>query len=106
MLVLVGCATMPAHSEAGVEAEVAQNKPIVLVYLPGWVQTTPQMLPLDKLTHICHAFIKADSEGHLILESTMPNKPVIDAAHEYGVKVLISIGGSESDAFFVADHAG
>lgn len=78
---------------------VKESRPIVMAYLPGWVESTPDTVPLDKLTHICHAFIKADAQGKLIPESAMPNRPLIDAAHEHGVKVLLSIGGSESDVF-------
>ena len=99
ILALVGCASTPAHCAEKTQPANQTGAPIVLVYLPGWTQTTPGSVPLDKLTHICHAFIKADAQGHLILESTMPNTPLIKAAHEHGVKMLISVGGSESDVF-------
>lgn len=98
-IALAGCGATPAlHAEA-IPTDTHAIRPIVLAYLPGWVKSTPDSVPLDKLTHICHAFIKADAQGRLIPESTMPNRPVIDAAHQHGVKVLISVGGSESDAF-------
>lgn len=86
------------HAETP-QADRATDRPIVLAYLPAWVESTPDSVPLDKLTHICHAFIKADLQGHLITESAMPNRPLIDAAHQQGVKILISVGGAESDAF-------
>ncbi|MEZ6189881.1 MAG: glycoside hydrolase family 18 protein [Phycisphaerales bacterium] len=98
-LVIMGLGTSPSLHAEMQAADGHANRPILLAYLPAWVDSTPDQVPLDKLTHICHAFIKADTQGHLIPERAMPNRPLIDAAHKHGVKVLISVGGSESDAF-------
>lgn len=98
-VMIVGLGTSPTlHAEMQATDDGAR-RPILLAYLPAWVESTPDQVPLNKLTHICHAFIKADAQGHLVPERAMPNRPLIDAAHEHGVKVLISVGGSESDAF-------
>lgn len=98
-LFITGFGAAPSVNAEMPQKENTGRDPIVLAYLPAWVESTPESVPLDKLTHICHAFIKADGQGHLILESAMPNRPLIDAAHEHGVKFLISVGGAESDVF-------
>ena len=107
LLALVACqpltaappqTTVPSAAQPN-KSDTLDTRPIALVYLPDWVDTTPDMLPLDDLTHICHAFATATPEGQLLTGDHIPNTPLIKEAHKHGVKMLLSVGGADSDVY-------
>ncbi len=53
-------------------------------------------------THLCHAFVTADKEGHLIANDQAPNRKLVDETHRAGVKVILSLGGWGWDDEFAA----
>jgi chitinase len=53
-------------------------------------------------THICHAFLVADGQGHVQKRGTVPSRELTDSAHKSGVKVLVSLGGWGWDKQFAS----
>src|SRR6185369_9418329 len=80
----------------------AQSKPRLLAYYlyADQLATPPYSsanIPMNKLTHIAHAFIKLDDskkDGSVTFDPKFPEPDLITRAHAAGVKVLVSIGGS------------
>lgn len=68
---------------------------IVLGYYPAGKKAVFDHLriPYEQLTHIAHAFTKPDREGRLIVADHYAYPELIEAAHQNGVKVLMSVGG-------------
>lgn len=98
-LAVTACAgSILAGTQAWADGAAARDRrPIVLTYVPAFKPVDLEALPYDKLTHICHAFATAAPDGSLRLAAHMPAPGLIERAHEHGVKVLLSIGGSASD---------
>jgi chitinase len=53
-------------------------------------------------THICHAFLVADGEGHIQKRWSVPSRQVTDDAHKAGVRVILSLGGWGWDKQFAS----
>jgi chitinase len=53
-------------------------------------------------THLCHAFVTADAEGHVQESRNVPSRELTGEAHEAGVKVLLSLGGWGWDEQFAS----
>lgn len=71
----------------------------VVGYFPNWANMTYDIDNLDctKLTHINWAFLNPDANGNLGSTSENRNlKKLVDKAHKYDVKVLISLGGGSA----------
>jgi chitinase len=68
----------------------------------GYVYRMPEGIRYDMYTHLCHAFVTADEQGHLKPNSHVPNRPFVEAAHAAKVKVLLSLGGWGWDRQFAA----
>lgn len=69
----------------------------VVAYVPNWIDLNKlsSKIPYDRLTHINVAFENPiNDEGELSFHSQ--NELLIRAAHEHGVKVLVSIGGGSA----------
>ena len=62
----------------------------VVGYLPTYRFTFP--VDYSKLTHLNLSFAKTDGAGNLSFSSNIT--PIVNAAHDKGVKVLASIGGA------------
>nr|BAF02564.1 chitinase [uncultured bacterium] len=76
------------------------RKPIVLGYYPAWDSgLSPDAIAYAKFTHICHAFLTADSSGTLKLDGNLPSDDLTRRAHAAGTKVLLSVGGMDSGAY-------
>ncbi|MEI7640386.1 MAG: glycoside hydrolase family 18 protein [bacterium] len=56
------------------------------------------VIPYNKLTHICHAFIFPESDGTVTSPWGYLEPSMNSAAHAAGVKVLVSIGGADDAA--------
>jgi chitinase len=78
---------------------------VVLGYYPYWVANRfpPTAIDFKSFTHICHAFLMSDKDGKLVVdEGSVPSLALTEAAHKAGVKVLLSLGGANSNAYFNA----
>ena len=80
-----------------------ENPPVnfrIIGYAPEW-DTLVQEIQFDKLTHLNYAFLLPNSDGTLeSLENPQKLKELVAAAHQQGVKVLISVGGWGTDEQF------
>jgi chitinase len=85
ILALAGCA-------AAAPREAARD-PVVLGYLPTWVARDVR---LDRFTHVAQAFYSGPGSRGI------PDRELLRAAREKGVKVLVSLGGAESGKRFRA----
>jgi len=74
---------------------------VVLGYYPSWVaHPSPKEIRYERFTHLAHAFLQADAEGHLQQNPGIPHREFALRAHEKNVKVLISLGGAGSAKIF------
>lgn len=74
------------------------NKAVVLAYRSDW---TASELPAERinyksLTHIAHSFAIAEG-GRIRFPETEATRSLIATAHRNGVKVLLAIGGADSN---------
>lgn len=56
-------------------------------------------IPFSELTHICHAFIDINSDGTISIPGGFLEPALLTSAHAVGVKVLVSVGGSDVTTF-------
>ena len=76
---------------------------VVLGYYPSWVaHPNAKEINYDRFTHLAHAFVKADPDGTLKTDKSIPNPELVRAAHEKNVRVLLSLGGAGSARTFRA----
>lgn len=57
-------------------------------------------IPWNRLTHLCHAYLKTDDQGKLVADETVPSKELTAAAHKHNVRVLLSLGGGRTTTGF------
>lgn len=70
-----------------------------LAYYPYWESGYKQdKIPYNRLTHICHAFVRPQADGSLSVPAGYLEPALITNAHAQGVKVLVSIGGADEVA--------
>lgn len=74
-----------------------ETRPILLGYLPSWAEGSPEAVPFDRLTHVAHAFLRVTPEGDIDTGEGVPDSQLAKRAHASAVRVLLSIGGAESD---------
>ena len=88
-------------SPAGLTAQAAAsvNGYNIVGYMPNWSGDVTT-IQYSKLTHICYAFLQANSNGSLDMSRVTPSRlqQLVSLAHANGVKVLISLGGAANDA--------
>ena len=76
------------------------TRPVVLGYYPSWpCGLEPAQIDYRAFTHICHAFVTADTSGSLKTTGNLPSRDLTRRAHEAGTKVLLSVGGADSGAY-------
>lgn len=75
--------------------EIPDDKKLVVAYYPFYnkIFYTHTDISYKNLTHICHAFIKPDSSGDLIVDYNFLYPELNEEAHNNGVQVLVSVGG-------------
>ena len=85
------------------EIPCAQNShPLAVGYYPNWFRDWyPSGAVLYKdLTHIVHAFLIPDSTGSFSNMGDLPYPSLVQSAHQYGLKVIVSLGGwGQSNGF-------
>jgi chitinase len=93
-------ASVPGADKGRPMTDHATSKPIVLGYYPSWKSgLEPDRINYRQFTHLCHAFLMADTSGTLKTEGNLPSRELTSRAHAAGVKVLLSIGGADSGAY-------
>lgn len=55
-----------------------------------------EKIPWKGLTHLCHAYLRADAEGKLVTTDAMPNAALTADGRKNGVPVLVTLGGGPS----------
>jgi len=96
-LLFMGCAIA-----TGVEKSKPSGQ-IVLGYYPSWERAfPPSKINFKQFTHLCHAFASTDRNGNVRTGGNLPSRELTTLAHALGVKVLISLGGSDSENRFGA----
>lgn len=89
-----------ASTSTGVSEEM-RSAPVVLGYYPSWESGLPPgEIRFERFTHLSHAFVTCNASGELERGGNLPSRALTDRAHAAGVKVLISLGGMDSDARF------
>jgi chitinase len=68
----------------------------------GYLFGPPRDIDFKLYTHICHAFLTADGEGHVQTRPTVPSRELTADAHKAGVKVILSLGGWGWDKQFAS----
>ncbi|MGB9764999.1 MAG: glycoside hydrolase family 18 protein [Candidatus Saccharicenans sp.] len=68
---------------------------VIMGYYPAWKRADFPYTLIDfkTLTHLAEAFTRPDNEGNLIVDENYLYPELIAAAHNNGVKVIMSIGG-------------
>lgn len=74
------------------------KRPVTVGYLQ-LSQTTPLVVPWDKITHLCLAFGYVKKDGSLDSRKVSEQRSLIAEAHAKDVKVLISVGGGGTKDF-------
>ena len=75
----------------------------VLGYYPCWVpHPSVKEIRYERFDLLLHAFLKADADGRLKEDKTIPNPELTQRAHEKKVRVLLSLGGAGSAKTFRA----
>ncbi len=89
-LALTGC----GKSDSGEEQPTVLTK-VVIGYYPSWNKAAFDHTKVDykHLTHIANAFAWPDADGNLVVPSDYLYPELNAAAHEKGVKMIMSLGG-------------
>lgn len=74
---------------------IDSDKKIIAAYYPYYnkIFYTHNDIDFESITHLCHAFIKPDSSGDLIVDDNFLYPELNEEAHNNGVQVLVSVGG-------------
>ena len=77
----------------------AQDRPLAVGYYPSWAKATypHTAVQYSCLTHIAHAFIFPNTDGTIDLTGFTFYPELIQAAHQHGVQIVISVGGWDVD---------
>jgi chitinase len=81
--------------------QAGEAKPNDRVFV-GYLFHRPSKVNFRLYTHLCHAFLVADENGHVKTSREVPSRALTDEAHRAGVKVLISLGGWGWDRQFAS----
>lgn len=66
---------------------------VLVGYYATFGDLTVEQLPWDRLTHVCHAFLRVDAEGKLVKTDAMPNPALTADGRKNKKPVLVTIGG-------------
>jgi chitinase len=92
---MAGMCSRRSTAPENLEPESPALNKVVMGYYPAWKKGVydHSRIAYGNLTHIAHAFTKPDAEGRLIVDDDYLYPELVDAAHENGVKILMSVGG-------------
>jgi len=78
---------------------MSANRPLVLGYYPAWDSgLPPSKIDYRLYTHLAHAFAAVNgATGALTVPDRAVSQELCARAHAAGVKVVLSVGGAESD---------
>jgi chitinase len=102
-VVVAGVGALSVEAVAAEEAHAAAAERVFV----GYVFRRIEGLDFKLYTHLCHAFVTADETGKLKPNNRVPSRELTTAAHQAGVRVLLSLGGWGWDEQFAAmmrDH--
>jgi chitinase len=68
----------------------------------GYLFGQPRDVNFRLYTHLCHAFLTADADGKLQQGRSVPSRDLTAAAHQAGVKMILSLGGWGWDRQFAS----
>jgi len=73
----------------------ARPNRVVMGYYPSWLKAEfgPTRIAYENLTHVAHAFVWPDASGKLVVPAGFLDPALNAAAHEAGVKMILSVGG-------------
>jgi chitinase len=72
--------------------------PVVLGYYPSWrTAVAPNQIDYRVFTHLTHAFVRLDAAGAPVPSERIPNRELARRAHQAKVKVLLAVGGADSN---------
>jgi len=72
--------------------------PVVLGYYPSWTtDVTPDEIDYRPFTHLAHAFVTVGGDGTLVTDERIPGRDLCERAHRAKVKVLLAVGGADSN---------
>jgi len=79
----------------------------IVAYYPAWSYDNVSLIRYDRLTHIIYAFLIPKTNGNFSSfdelygsESSENLRTIVSLAHQHGVKVLVSFGGSGGGSAF------
>lgn len=83
LLLLCVLAAMPARAA----------ERVMVGYFATFGDLPVEQIPWNRLTHVCHAYLRVDAEGELVTTDAMPNGGLTADGRKNGVPVLVTIGG-------------
>lgn len=77
---------------------------VILGYYPSWraEYLPPHKVQYQYFNYLTQAFLPANAKGKLGYSDKFPNQQFVEAAHQEGTKVLLSLGGGSNDKGFAA----
>lgn len=69
---------------------------VLLGYYATFGDLPVEQIPWDRLTHVCHAFLRADAEGKLVPTDAMPNPALTAEGRKNQTPVLVTLGGGRT----------
>jgi len=96
LLIAAGCRL--SHVPSGPAAPTR----VVMGYYASWTRAgfDHTQVAFGNLTHIAHAFVWPDPSGNLVVPARFVYPELNAAAHASGVKMILSLGGSDHSAGF------
>lgn len=102
LIIILAACTMPDDQISyDVTADTTPANERIVVYLPNYRFDTAN-IDLDKITHICLAFVNPDAGGNFVFSGVAKSNvlALVDAARNKNVKVLMSIAGGGETAVY------
>ncbi|QDT70692.1 Chitinase B precursor [Planctomycetes bacterium MalM25] len=66
---------------------------VLVGYYATFGKLPVEQIPWDRLTHVCHAFLRVDKEGELVTTDAMPNPALTADGRANDTPILVTIGG-------------
>lgn len=66
---------------------------VLVGYYATFGKLPVEQVPWDRLTHVCHAFLRVDKAGELVTTDAMPNPALTADGRANDTPILVTIGG-------------